>query len=332
MKDYVTLRDIAKKAKLSVNSVSRALNDHADIGARTKERVRRIAEQLGYIPHSAAAHLRSGDSRSIGVILTHIDNSFFARILQGINDCVSAHGYTVVTLASNEDPDAEERSTRLCISYRVSGMLIVPARNLQSGIDYTLLQVPHIQIVRRDASGTGAFFISDSRRGGQLAAERLIGIGRRRLGYLGFDMPVSCNRDRMRGYSERIRKQGLAFDRRAVRLCEATTTAAFQCMKEWIGEGFRADGLFVYNDEMAFGAIRALADAGIRVPRDVSVVGHDDIEIAQSYVPRLTTVQVPKYRLGFESARSLLQMIEAGERPAEPLHTIYGPDLIIRET
>lgn len=332
MGGYVTLRDIASEAGVSVNTVSRALKDRDDIGVETKLRINSIAERLGYIPHAAASNLRSGGSKSIGVIVTHIDNAFFSRILQGVNDCVSASGYTVLTLSSNESHESEVRYIKLLMAYRVSGVLVVPACDLKSSVDYASIQTPHIEIVRKGRQSAGNYFVSNSRKSGELAAERMIAVGRRRPAYLGFSMPVSCNRDRYRGYADQLKKAGLAFDSSAVRHCHATSEAAFREMTGWIREGFPFDGLFTYNDAMAFGAMRALADAGIRIPEDVAVVGHDDVEVAQSFIPRLTTIQVPKYRLGLESARALLDLIEPSEELPLPKRVIYEPSLIVRDS
>jgi LacI family transcriptional regulator len=332
MKGYVTLRDIAARAGVSTNCVSRALKDRSDIGDETKARVQAIAKEMGYIPHAAASNLRSGASKSIGVVVTRIDNAFFSRILQGVSDCVSERGYTVLTLSSNEDLEAERKAITLLTAYRVSGMLIVPAVDLKSKFDYESIQAPHIEIVRPSRARSGFYFVSDSRRSGALAAERFLSIGRRRLAYLGFGMPVSCNKERMRGFAERIKKEGLAFGQPNARSCDATSEAAFTAMSKWLKEGFDADGLFVYNDAMAFGALRALSDSGIRVPDEVSVIGHDDIEVAQSFIPRLSTVQVPKYSLGLESARALLGLIEPGQEAPLPHRVVYEPELIVRET
>jgi LacI family transcriptional regulator len=329
---YVTIREIAEKAGVSVNSVSRALNDKNDIGEKTKAHIKKIAEELGYIRHIAASGLRSGGTKSIGVIVTHIDNAFFSRILQGINDCVAEKGYTILILSSNEDVEVEARDIRLLMAYRVSGILIAPAYDLKNKIDYSTIQAPYIEIVRHISRSASGYYISDSRKSGELAAERFISMGRRKCAYLGFEKPVSCNKDRMNGYAQRLRKESLSFGTRSIRTCEANTEAAFKTMTQWIDDGFDFDGLFVYNDAMAFGAIRALVDSGVKIPRDVSVIGHDDIETAQSFIPRLTTIQVPKYRLGFDSASSLLSSLEPNTEYSLSKHVIYEPELIIRET
>ena len=115
---YVRLKYIAEKANVSINTVSRALKGKSDIGRQTTEKIRKIAEELGYIPHITAASLRSKTSSTIGVVITYIDNPFFSRILQGINDSISKYGYIILTLASNEDLIKEDRkSTRLNSSH-----------------------------------------------------------------------------------------------------------------------------------------------------------------------------------------------------------------------
>jgi len=332
LKKYTTIRDIALKAGVSANTVSRALNDNDDISDETKLRVRKIAGELGYIRHAAASGLRSGGTRSIGVIVTHIDNIFFSRILQGINDRVSEKEYSLLILDSNEDPETEARNLRILAAYRVSGILFVPALDLQNSLDYGAIQSPHIEIVRHMPNIKGGYYIADSGKSGEIAAEYLVGKGRRRLAYLGFDKPVSCNRNRMDGFLGKAAALKAALGQNAIRSCEASTEAAFQAMKAWLRDGFDCDGLFVYNDAMAFGAIRALIDSGKKVPRDISVIGHDDIETAQYFIPRLTTIHVPKYRLGYDSASALLEQIEGKKSVTVPAHTIYEPRLVTRET
>lgn len=332
MKKYITLKDIAERTGVSVNSVSRALKGYSDISDETKARIKSIAQELGYVPHAAASQLRQGSNKSIGVIVTRIDNAFFSCILQGVNDCVANLGYTVLTVASNENIEEEKRAITLLTSYRVSGMLIVPAEDLKNTIDHAAIPAPHIEIVRPGRDKNGSFFISDSRRSGELAAGRFLSMGRKRPAYLGFSMRVSCNRERLRGYADTLKKKGVPLNAADIKTCDATTDAARETLSRWIQEGFEADALFVYNDAMAFGALRAFEDAGLKVPEDVSVIGHDDVEVAPSFIPRLTTVQVPKYRLGIESARALLDLIEPGREAPLPQRVIYQPELIVRET
>lgn len=328
---YVRLKDIAARAGVSINTVSRALKGKSDIGLSTIRKIKKIAEEMGYVPDAAAVSLRSRTSKAVGVIITYIDNSFFARILQGINDVISTHGYTIITLASNEDLDKETEILKLLTAYRVSGILLVPARDLISEFDYDRLRVPHITIVRKGSLNTESYFITDSLSSGTLAGQYAISKGRKHPAYLGFNLPVSCNQYRQEGFRRALEQAGLGIGEKEIRMCDATAEDAYDAAIDWFRENPRIDFLFVYNDQMALGVLRALHDLGVKVPDDVSVLGHDDIEAARHYTPSISTVRVPKYRLGYESASCLMDLIR-NKGNKNTTNTVYEPELVVRET
>ncbi len=328
---YVRLKDIAARAEVSINTVSRALKGKSDIGLATTRKIKKIAEEMGYVPDAAAVSLRSRSSKAVGVIITYIDNSFFARILQGINDVVSTHGYTIITLASNEDLDKEKEILKLLTAYRVSGILLVPSRDLISEFNYDRLRVPHITIVRKGSLNTKSYFVTDSYMSGILAGRHAAGMSRKHPAYLGFDLPVSCNQTRQKGYVEALRRAGLEIGEREMRMCNATAEDAYRATIQWFQDKPRIDFLFVYNDQMALGVLRALNELGVKVPDDVSVLGHDDIEAARYYTPAISTIRIPKYRLGYESSSCLMDLIR-GKGKKRATNTVYEPELIIRES
>jgi LacI family transcriptional regulator len=328
---YVRLKDIAARADVSINTVSRALKGKSDIGPSTIHKIKKIAEEMGYVPDAAAVSLRSRTSKAVGVIITYIDNSFFARILQGINDVVSTHGYTIITLASNEDLDKETEILKLLTAYRVSGILLVPSRDLISKFDYDGLRVPHITIVRKGSLNTESYFITDSFSSGTLAGQYVISKGRKRPAYLGFDLPVSCNQSRQEGYLRTLQQAGLGIGEKEIRTCDATAEAAYSATVDWFQGNPPIDFLFVYNDQMALGVLRALHDLGVNVPDDVSVLGHDDIEAARHYTPSISTIRVPKYSLGYESASCLMDLIRNNGKK-NTTNRVYEPELVARET
>jgi len=328
---YIKLKDIAEKANVSINTVSRALKGKSDISKKTTIKIREIAKELGYIHHAAASSLRSRTSTTIGVVITYLDNSFFSRILQGINDSISKYGYTTITLGSNEDPVKEKNILKILTEYRVSGMIIVPSKDIEREIGYNSIKVPHINIVRRGSLNTENYFITDSYRSGSLVAEHFLKSGRKKPGYLGFNLPVSCNRDRLSGYKDTLMKGGLYFDDNNIRLCQSSTKESYLTMNNWLKERPGIDCIFIYNDQMAFGVLRALFDLGIKVPDDITIAGHDDIEIAKYYIPALSTIKIPKYRLGYESASYLIDLIQDKHKNVEQ-KVVYEPELIIRES
>ena len=197
---YIRLKDIAEKANVSVNTVSRALKGRSDISVETQKRIREIADELGYIPDASASRLRSRENKMIGVIITHIDNPFYALILQGINDAIAERGYTMLALSSGEDLTKEAELLKTLGANRVAGMIIVPSQDMKNTLDYDHLGVPHITVVRKGNRNTQSYFINDSFKGGVIAARHFIEAGRRSPAYLGFNLPVTCNNERHEGF------------------------------------------------------------------------------------------------------------------------------------
>jgi LacI family transcriptional regulator len=327
---YVRLKDIAEKAGVSINTVSRSLKDKPDIGAETKNRIKEIAAAMGYIPHASASSLRSNQNKTIGVVVTHLANTFFSHILQGINDALSHSEYTILALGSNEDLAKEEKIIKTLYANRVAGLIIVPSQDLISSFDYDSLRVPHINIVRKGSQNSQNYFISDSRMSGHLAAEKILGEGKKNPWYIGYSYPVSCNQQRLLGYREGLEGGGLSLPEERVVLTDSTAAAAYEAVRNLLHRRVKMDSLFIYNDHMAFGVIRALFEAGVRIPDDVSLVGHDDIAETPYVVPSLSSIRVPKYELGYESASCLLDVL-AG-RQGGLRRVVYHPELINRET
>jgi len=327
---YIRLKDIAERAQVSINTVSRALKDKNDISAATKLRIRKIADELGYIPDESASHLRTRQKKTIGVIVTHIDNAFYAKILQGINDGISDSGYTILTLSSNEDLKKEKNILRSLAAHRIAGLLIVPSQDLVNTLNYDKIQVPHITIVRKGNLNTQSYFITDSFKSGQIAAEYVISRNRKNPAYIGYDLSVSCNRDRMNGYLESLKQHGVPIPKSRVMHCSCTMQETYKTTVKLMEKHPETDAVFVYNDHMAFGTLRALYDLDIKVPQDITVIGHDDVEEASMSIPALSTILVPKYSLGYESSSSLLDLIE--HRATFTKTVKYEPKLVIRET
>ena len=327
---YIRLQDIAEKANVSINTVSRALKGKKDISRETTELVKRIADELGYIPHASASSLRSNENNTIGVVITNIDNTFFGRILQGINDALVKYNYIILTLSSNEDVDKEKKILKALLSNRVAGIIIVPARDIESGLDYDKLEIPHINIVRKGSLNTQTYFTVDSFKSGSLVAEHFIKLNRRHPAYIGYSLPVSCNRLRYEGYRKELLKHNIRLRNDNVYSCLSNPKESYEAARHLIKLNKKIDSIFVYNDQMAFGVIRALLELGIKIPDDITVVGHDDIAEAAFFSPALSTVKVPKYRLGYESAVSLIEMIQS--RDPNEKSVIYNPKLLIRET
>lgn len=327
---YIRLKEIADEANVSINTVSRALKNKSDISVETKQRIQKIADDLGYIPNASASHLRTSSKKTIGVLVTHIDNAFYARILQGINDAIVKSGYTILALSSNEDLERENQMIHTLAANRVAGLLIVPSMDLVSHLNYDNLHVPHITIVRKGNLNTQSYFIADSYKSGELAAQYIHQKGRTNPAYIGYNIMVSCNRDRLNGYAHQLKEYSIELNKNSIVQCDSTMEESYNTTILLMKNVPQTDAIFVYNDHMAIGVLRALHDLGVEIPKEVSVIGHDDVEMSKMSIPRLTTISVPKYSLGFESANSLVNLIE--KKISFTKTVVYTPELIERES
>ena len=328
---YVRLKDIAERAEVSINTVSRALKGKDDISEETRQKIRDIADELGYVPHAAAVSLRSRTTKTVGVIVTYLDNPFYSRILKGVNDALAESGYTAMVWENAEDIAKERHILKLLASNRVAGVLIVPASNLENDFNYDKLKTQHLTIVRKGTLNTQNYFILNSFRSGQIVAEHFLKTGRRKPAFLGMDLPVSCDRERFMGYKEKLEQAGLTLHERNVRRCRPSPQNAYNMTRSWMEEQPDIDAIFVGTDQLAFGVLRALHDAGVKVPDDIAVVGHDNVENAQFFAPSLSTVRIPKYKLGFDSAECLINIIQHNQTDPEN-RVVYEPELIVRES
>ena len=327
---YVTLKDIADKAGVTVTTVSRALKDKKDIGTETKKKIRKIADQLGYIPDTHASRLRSNTNKTVGVVVTYLDNFFYSRILVGISDVLTAKGYTPITFSNSEDLGSEENILKTLAANRVAGVIIVPGSDLINKIDYGKYSFPIVTIVRKKMESRINFFINDSEKSGILVAKHFIADGRRNPAYMGVALPITCNEARLRGFAKTLSAAGIELKTQRIVNTEISLPAAYEETVKLFKNDSDIDSIFVYNDNIAFAVLRALNDIGIKIPEQVSVIGHDDIAEAQYYKPALSSVKVSRYKLGYESAESLLKIIEG--RIENPVNRVYEPELIIRET
>lgn len=327
---YVRLKDIAEEAGVTVTAVSRALKNKKDIGEATRKRIQKIADDMGYIPDTHASRLRSNANRTVGVVVTYLDNFFYNRILMGITDALAKAGYTPIIFSNQEDREREEGILKTLAANRVAGALIVPAADMVNQNSYGRFKFPCVTIVRRKSGESLSSFVNDSEKGGALVGGNLAGEGRRHPVYIGVDLPISCNRSRLKGFGDALDRAGIPLEKSRILDSRLSLSETYQLTRSLIKRDGKIDGVFVYNDNLAFAVIRALVDAGVKIPQDVRVYGHDDVKEAQFSIPSLSTIKVPKYKLGFESASALVKLIEEGSAPVAA--RTYEPKLILRES
>lgn len=329
----VTIYDIAEKAGVSIATVSRVFNKHPRVSDRTRERVFRVAEDMGYQPHVSARNLAQRKTHLVSAVIPMMTNYFFVEVLRGLQDRLIDSEYDLLVYSAPGIEDVTKQLQRAIQRGQSEGVLLFATPILDEHLKR--LQKRKHPVVLVDAFHPELDSIStDNRQGGYSATQHLIEEGCTRIGMI-MANPVSVPAaDRFRGYREAILDAGLHFDDRYVVVSREhwqhgfSEKAGYEAMVRLLKETPRPDGVFVASDIQALGALRALHDRGIRVPEDVALVGFDDIKFSE-YVG-LTTLRQPMHEMGRLAVEKLLLRIQEPEHPTS--HTVFAPKLIRRDT
>jgi DNA-binding LacI/PurR family transcriptional regulator len=333
----VTSSQVAKLAGVSRTTVSFVLNDVPQMGisGETRDRVLLAARQLGYVPNAAARSLVSGATGTVALIVPHNEHlqvdAFIAQMLAGVNETCHAHGYKVLF-----EPLVEASRSGgfldLVDSRRIDGLIVL---NVPRSEDVHLAHLaaegfPLVVLGSNLDQHAGIYSIDvETREAARTATRHLLGLGHRRIMHIGFASDEFHGvSERLYGYRDALREYGVEANPAWVAYANYSARSGYEAMQAMLARERGMTALFAGNDTIAFGAIAALRDAGLRVPEDVAVVGYDDIPLAAYAAPALTTMRTAPFEQGCASATLLMRLI-AGERPAQ-LHSTGAVPLIVR--
>lgn len=307
----VTVHDVAARAGVSQPTASLVLSNHprARVAAATRQRVLDAAAELGYRPNVVARSLARRRSFALGLIVPDVRNPFVADVITGAERVASEAGYAVL-LCDQSTRDIKQHLDVL-LARQIDGILLdavgaaaLPADAL-AGMNVVLIDEP---------SERWPGVATDAAEAGRLAAAHLLALGHRQVGFLGPASDTYAFRMRERGFVRALREAGVLIDSAHWRRAPATVSGGRQAMRAMLASPTRPTAVFCANDLMAIGAVKQCHTAGVALPRDLSLVGCDDIELARYVTPELTTVAMPARELGARAARLLLQQIERSVR------------------
>ena len=320
-----TIRDVARHAKVSIASVSRALNGHDNVTVPTRERVMQAIAELGYVPNAAARSLSRAETRTIGVVVPDLYGEFFSELIRGFDAAASEAGYLLLLSTMHADPALAGQALR-AMHGRVDGLLLMAPQLRVAEIDALVpAEIACLQIFC-EASRHRPTIGVDNRHGAQDVARHLVSIGRSQIVHI---MGPGGNHDadeRRDGFVEALEALGGG----APMLIEGDfrEDGGTRAIERLIASGTRFDAVFAANDMMALGAMQALRSHGRRVPDDVAVVGFDDIPLAR-YLG-LTTMRVKAAEIGAHAMQRLVAILDEG--PGAPTHEQSRPELIVRDS
>lgn len=325
------LRVLAAKAGVSINTASRAINDKPDINPLTKEKILRIAREIGYVPNASAVALRTQKTRTLGVIIADNNNPFYAEVLSGIEAEAKANNYHIILTNTRRDYQEEENAIELLLGKQVDGLLIAPVQEKNEDI-YKLIdsKIPFV-VVGRDYEDLSIDAVySDELKGGYIATEYLIRKGFKNISYIGGYTYKSPARRRLEGYKKALTDYGIAIKENLIKIGDIDIKDGYNQTKDMFDQGINFQAIFAYNDMMAFGAVKAIKERGLEIPGDIGVVGYDNILFSSLVSPPLTTVNLKKDELGRESVRLLLSKINGHRKKNKKI--VLDVDLLIRGT
>ncbi|MEN6369663.1 MAG: LacI family DNA-binding transcriptional regulator [Thermotogota bacterium] len=313
--DNPTIRDVAQAAGVSINTVSRALNNKPDVNPETRQLVLEEARKLRYKPNRLARGLRSNKTGVIGVIVADIANPFFSAVVKGMGEAAKTLGYSIILQDTGENYANEEEAVRVMQAEQVDGVLISPVQTGKKSI--TLLQeagIPFVLVARYFADCETDYVAADDVQGGYLATKHLLDRRHERIALINGPAANSSAKERFRGYKMALEERGIDLDDSLIRAGALTMGDGRAYAKELLAnEASRPTALFAFSDYVALGAMQTAGEAGLRVPRDIAIVGYDDIDFASCLQTPLTTVRVPKTQIGEEVVAVLAKKMRGEE-------------------
>jgi DNA-binding LacI/PurR family transcriptional regulator len=333
----VTIKDIAREARVSHSTVSRALHDHPAISPETISYIKDLAVKMGYIPSAAAQKLKTHRSSAMGVIVNDFGDPFWSEVIQGIDEILQSAGYSLFLATTHGDKMREKEVVQTMVQHGVDGVIVCsPMFSPEQNLALMAYDLPMVIVNNEGASASQSIVSNDDVYGTRLATRHLIELGHRRIAYIGISGGPRTNSDRERGFREEMATHGIPVDERLVVYGSAEVPAeGHKSATQLLFNPQRPTAILCYNDYLAVGVYSALYSAGLAVPRDVSVVGFDDIELAAYLTPPLTTIRQYKSKLGSIVATTMLQQIanrEHSTAPVQPEKIFIRGELVVRSS
>lgn len=305
-----TIKQVALAAGVSFTTVSHVLNNTRPVSPAARTRVLAAVEQLHYVPSALARSLRNRVTATIGLIIPNNTNPYFSEVARGIEDSCYAAGYSVILCNSDDDPDKQRAYLNVLLTKRCDG-LIMAALAQTDGELLRKMRVPTVLLDRAPRDATIDSVGVDNAAGGALAARHLLESGRRRIACIAGPSDIEISRLRIEGLRATLEEAGLQLEAKLCEFADFSSAGGYAaaCRLLDLPAERRPDAIFCCNDLMAIGALRAAAERAIDVPRQLAVVGFDDIDLARFVHPPLTSVAQNTRALGRITAQCLLARI-----------------------
>ncbi len=323
--------DVAQLAGVSPATVSRVLNGSGAVSSERAAKVRAAAAELGYTPSGPARALRQQRTRVWAAIVADIENPFFTAMVRGMEDVALTEGHCLVLGNSDEDLEKEAAYLDIAVAEQMAGVVIAVASAKESRLDVLLERgIPVVAVDRRPTRHADDVdsVVVDNELGARQATEHLLAGGARRIACITGPTRVSTASERLAGYQRALRDAGVAPDADLVRRADFKEDGGYAATRSLLSARRKPDALFVANNLMTLGAVRAVHEAGRRVPDDLMLVGFDDAPWTTLVAPQLTVVAQPTHEIG----RQAVRLLATASADLPTRHLVLPPQLLVRES
>ena len=327
--DMVGIKDVARRAGVSIGTVSNVVNRPHVVSAVTRSRVQSVIEELGYVRDESARQLRAGSSRTLALLVLDLGNPFFVDVARGAEEAAHEAGLNMITCNSGQRVDREASYLAMLAEQRVRGVLLSPVGTADESLaNFRRSGIPYVFVDRRATDDECCSVSVDDVAGGVLAARHLTEQGHRRIAFVnGPSVLVQC-REREEGVRSAL---GPEHHLTILEVAALDVASGRDAGARVLGISPRPTAVFCANDLLALGVLQAMVGAGVRVPEDLAIVGYDDIEFASAAAVPLTSVRQPAARLGETAARLLIEET-SGDDEHEHRTVVYPPELVVRDS
>ena len=328
----VTMKDIARDLKVSAVTVSKALRHQGKISAATRNRVLQRAKELNYQTNWVARSLVTRRTYTVGLLLPDFRHPFFAEVAKAVAETVRPHGYHVIISYFEEDPALEATEAESLVARQVDGLIVASAQARGTQLFDRIRQrkVPFV-LIDRPVAGTRASFVGANNEAiGRMATEHLVAQGCRRIAHLR-GPEVSIAAARLAGYQKVLARHKLEMPADYIGQARYDDDMGYRAMQTLLRAQPLPDGVFCYNDPVAIGAMKAIIEAGLKIPRDIAIIGAGNVHYSDVLVVPLSTVDQGTVQIGAQAADLLLEQIEC-KRSLRPKTILIPPRLVVRES
>lgn len=334
------IKDVARKADVSIATVSNVLNGTKAVSEPLRLRVLDAVEELDYRANPLGKNLKKGRTNSIAMIIPSITSVFFPPLIKSLQESAESNNYSLLLFGSSGDLEKEKKCVEEAVSHGVDGIFLSSCANPANPkdkkyIDY-LIDLNNgslgIQIICMESALSPMLNAveANDREGTIIAVEHMISIGRKNIAYIASPQNYQMGIARKKGFTEALKKNGLQEDPDYITEGDYTPISGYECMRKLLNRNIPIDALCCGNDQMAIGAVRAIKEAGLSIPEDIAVIGYNDNAPSGLISPSLSTMHVPKTEMGAESFRLFQRSL--ADPKATPLRVRLTTELVIRNS